>query len=91
MSEAEEIDHITACDGCGRAGKLVSQEYTWMEDDIPFIFRGYLCPWHLGAVNRHFRKQGTPFRLKYIDRLPDDVVYAQWVEKFQNQPKENNP
>jgi hypothetical protein len=63
------MDTPHKCSECDRPGKLVIQERAGIPDD-PFVFRYYLCPWHLAASNREIVKWSRR-PLEYIDFKPD--------------------
>lgn len=59
------------CDApmCTRPGKLVQQFVVKGRDFETFVFRSYLCQWHLGSQNRH-RLNCQP-KLSVIEYKPD--------------------
>ena len=76
------------CNNCWRPGLLVSQhvtprqydERTKTYVDKPWVFRFYLCRWHIAAENRRKRKyphlyKGHP-KTKSQHYVPDDVLLA---------------
>lgn len=59
------------CDQCARTGKLVIQDPQTIFGQR-WVFRTYLCRWHLGASNKWAARMGPHFRqLKPIEFKPD--------------------
>lgn len=59
------------CEQCGRPGKLVMQD-PMTDFGQRWVFRSYLCPWHLGAINKWAKRMGPSFRhLVPIEFVPD--------------------
>jgi len=69
---------INICNGginCTRPGNLVQQFLVRCVGNKPFVFRYYLCPWHLGGWNRtRSRYQKKLYRITY---KPDSEILEQ--------------
>jgi len=72
------------CDQCARMGKLVMQDPQTMFGQR-WVFRAYLCRWHLGAQNKWAARMGPHFRqLKAIEFKPDsDLLPNNAVSNFE--------
>lgn len=58
---------VNRCESCSRQGKLVMQEPHTLHGQR-WVFRAYLCPWHLAASNKWRKKMGSNF--KRLVRIP---------------------
>lgn len=68
---------VGRCDYCNRAGKLVIQDPQTLYGQR-WVFRTYLCPWHLGASNKWAKRMGPNFRhLVPIEYKSDEELLSQ--------------
>jgi hypothetical protein len=71
---------VSRCESCNRLGKLVMQEPHTLHGQR-WVFRAYLCPWHLAASNKWRNKMGPNFkRLTPIEYKPDAELLSQNAE-----------
>jgi hypothetical protein len=77
------------CWHCPRPGILICQKVIpnqWSESEKahvfkPWVFRSYLCRWHLAAGNSPRHWDYTPGRKRVrVELLPDAVVIQAWNE-----------
>ena len=90
----EEIDlktliavrKINICDGvgCDRPGKLVQQFVAYEAKGKPFVFRHYLCQWHLSGFNRTRLKHSK--KLAHVAYKSDIDVIKEYKEKRVTHP-----
>ena len=73
----------SCCNNCYRAGKLVSQFGNPANSRAgmgsPWVFRFYLCQWHLAAWNRNAAATGSK-PLSVLQFKPDNEVISEMVE-----------
>lgn len=75
------LGSVGKCDYCHRAGKLVIQD-PQTHFGQRWVFRAYLCPWHLGASNKWAKRMGPNFRQHApIEYKSDEELLSQNDQK----------